>query len=130
MTGITLDTVQYDVRVVFGSLRRKFAIVEGPNSGQNMMYEDIRDVVGTKYAYSMDVVPNPSNPADYDDFYEQISKPTRAHTVTMPYGQTVVTFDCVVTAGEDTYRGKVGGFERWGGVTVEFTSRELNRVIT
>lgn len=123
MTGITLDGITYDVRAVYGTLKRSFDFVEGPNYGSSKYGTEILDTIGTKYSYSVGIEPNPSNPAAYDSFYEAISSPNRTHSVVMPYGQTTLTFDAIINGGNDNYQGKRGNYERWDGLTVEFTPK-------
>ena len=75
----------------------------------------------------MDVEPDPAAPEDYDAFFEVISAPEEAHTVTLPYGQGTLTFRAMVTSGEDKQRDKVAGIARWTGLTVRFTAQKPQR---
>ena len=79
MTGIIMDGITYDVRVVYGSLARSFALIEGTNAGTSLTNASIRDLVGTAYTYSLQVEPNPANVAAYDAFFAAISAPIDAH---------------------------------------------------
>lgn len=120
MTGITMDGITYDVRPVFGSLKRAFDFVEGEGAGLSKYGTEILDTIGTKYTYSVDIDQNLSSPAAYDAFYEAISNPNRVHTIVMPYGQTTLSFSAKIEGGEDTYQGKSGS-ERWEGLSLKFT---------
>lgn len=118
--GITMDGVNYDVRVVYNTLVRSFELLEGENAGQMLSGRYERDLIGTGYSFSMGVEPNPLNRAAYDSFYQAISAPVATHTVVMPYGQGTIEFVARVVSGNDTYNGKTGGRRLWSGLSVEF----------
>lgn len=128
MTGLTLDGTFYDVQIVYPSLRRHFEVVQGVNRGTNILGGEISDVLGTKYTYTLDIEPKPSNPTAYDSFYQAISTPQASHTISMPYGQTTMTFDCKIVSGTDTNRGKIGGYEKWSGLSISFIPINPQRV--
>ena len=62
-----------------------------------------------------------------DAFFEAISAPVEAHTITLPYGQGTITYQAMVSAGEDKQRDKVAGVTRWTGLTVTFTAKKPQR---
>lgn len=121
MDGITMDNVKYRVRVSYKSLRRAFQLLSGENAGTMKTGRENRDLLGTAYSYALNVEPDPAFPADYDAFYEAISAPVESHSITMPYGQSTMSFQACVESGEDTYSGKRGGIKRWTGLTVRFS---------
>ena len=120
MNGIILDGIEYDVRVKYESLIRSFSLLEGTNKGTTITQRQIRDLIGTGYSYSMNVEPNPNNWDDYYNFFDAISTPVDYHTVTLPYNGNTITFNAQVISGSDTYRGNLGGHERWGGLKINF----------
>lgn len=120
MKTINIDGTDYNVRISFPSIERNFELVEGQNGGLSLSFRTIRDIGGTAYTYTMQVEPEFSDPTSYDAFYEAISAPVPYHSVTVPYGQTTLTFDAQIISGSDTYRGKASGSERWGGLSVTF----------
>lgn len=120
MQSIVIDNVVYRVRVVYESLSRSFSIAEGPNSGTAITARAIRDIVGTKYAYEMQIEPDPRYPDDYDAFYETISAPVESHMVEMPYGNDTMRFEAMILSGEDLYGGILGGRNSWNGLRVQF----------
>lgn len=124
---ITMDGVPYRLRVKLGTLRRSFRIEESERSGMVKSGEEFRDIIGTYYDYAMDVEPDPAAPEDYDAFYEAISAPVEAHAVTLPYGQETLTYQAMVSAGEDKKRDKVAGVTRWTGLTVTFKAKKPQR---
>lgn len=127
VNGIKLDGIYYRVKVTFKSLKRSFSLMEGNNKGVALSARTIRDILGTQYSYSMNVEPDDANPTEYDDFFDAISSPVNYHTISLPYGQTEIVFEAQITSGSDTYRGNMGGYERWGGMTVNFNPMEPQR---
>lgn len=120
---VTLDNVQYKVRVKIRSLNRSFRIEESERSGAVKSGDYFRDIIGTYYDYEMEVEPDPSAPEDYDAFYEMISAPVESHSVVVPYGQGTMTYDAMVSTGDDTKRDKINGVTRWTGLKVKFPRR-------
>lgn len=120
MQNVVVDGVEYRVRVVYESLSRSFSIVEGPNGGTAITARTIRDIIGTKYAYEMNIEPDPRYPEDYDAFYDAISAPVESHMVEMPYGNGVMKFEAMIVSGEDTYAGILVNRNAWKGLRVQF----------
>ena len=126
-TKITVDGTEYNIRMKFETLHRAFEIVEGPNSGTAINGRTIRDIIGTRYSYQIDVEPDPAVPESYDDFYEMITSPEDSHTVSFPYGQETITFDALIESGNDKYMGIVGSQKRWSGLSIVFKAMEPQR---
>lgn len=120
MQNLTVDGVEYRVRIVYGSLTRAFTVMEGPNSGTAITGRAIRDIIGTGYSYTLDIEPDPAHPDDYDELYEVISSPEETHTVELPYGQTTLQFDAMIQSGEDRMGSTFGGVTRWNGLSITF----------
>lgn len=119
-TGITIDGRDYNIRIKYETLRRAFEIEEGRNSGNALDGTLIRDIIGTRYNYQIDIEPDPADPTDYDEFYDLISSPVKYHEVSFPYGQETITFNAAIQSGEDTYFGVIGCHRRWGGLSIVF----------
>ena len=119
-TKMTIDGDEYNIRIKYETLRRAFEINEGPNSGTAIDGTMIRDIIGTRYNYQIDIEPDPEDPTDYDAFYELISSPMPSHEVIFPDGQTSIMFDAAIQSGTDIYYGNIGGSNRWRGLTVVF----------
>jgi hypothetical protein len=127
MTGIDMDGIHYNVRCKFDTLDRSFRLVEGVNAGDMLSGRHERDLTGTYYDYSLYVEPEPKDRAAYDSFYQAISAPINSHSVTLPYGQSTITFDAMVSDGTDRYKGKVAGERRWTGLQVNFSAIKPQR---
>lgn len=120
MDGITMDGIHYRVRIVYDSLKRSFSLLSGPNAGTMLTGRKERDLLGTGYTYRMEVAPDPRYPTDYDAFYEAISAPKESHIITMPYGQSTMTFEAMVQSGQDVYQGSLSGVNRWKNLSVTY----------
>lgn len=119
-TKVTIDGRDFNIRIKYETLQRVFQISEGPNSGTAIDGTMIRDIIGTRYDYQIDIEPDPSDPSDYDEFYELISKPVASHEVSFPYGQETITFNAAIESGKDTYFGVIGCKRRWSGLSIVF----------
>lgn len=124
---VTMDGRQYRVRVKIRTLRRSFRIEEDDRSGMVKSGAYFRSIIGTYYDYAMEVEPDPAAPEEYDAFFEAISAPVESHSITVPYGQGTMTYDAMISYGEDTQRDKVGGVTRWTGLTVNFSAQKPQR---
>lgn len=130
LLNLTLDGVTYRVRVVYDSLVRSFELREGPNAGDMLSDRHERDLLGTKYPYTMRVEPDPRYLDDYDALFQALSAPVDTHTVTLPYGSGAITYEAMVESGSDTYAGMLGGRQRWKGLTVTYRPVSLQREAT
>lgn len=124
---VELDGKKYKVRVKIKTLERSFRIEDSDRSGKVKSGRYFRDIIGTYYDYSMEVEPDPTDPEDYDAFFEAISAPVESHKIIVPYGQTTLTYEAMVSEGTDTLRDKLGGVKRWTGLKVIFTAMEPQR---
>lgn len=124
MRTIRVDGVEYHVNLKYATLVRSFTILEGRNKGDALTGRTIRDIIGTRYDYELAIEQDEDYSADYDAFYEVISSPVETHVVTFPYGQTTVTYECMIEDGSDTYMGTYGGVELWNGLVIRFIAIE------
>lgn len=127
MTGITMDGKKYRVRLVYDTMLRSFSLESGGNEGYMLSRRHERDLIGTGYSYEMGVEPDKRWPEDYDAFWEAISAPVDSHEITLPYGQSTITFQAEVQSGEDRYQGRLAGKTRWSGLTVRYAPIEPQR---
>ena len=127
---ILMDGITYRLNVRYETLGRNFRLDEGQNAGKMLSGDYTRALMGTYYDYSMAVEPDPRYPADYDAFYEAISAPVSSHSITLPYGQSTITYEAMVSEGADLLRGKVANRTRWGGLQVQFTAKKPQRTPT
>lgn len=119
-----MDGTVYRVRLPYRGLTRQFNITEGRNKGTSLSYRTIRDIQGTGYSYTLAVEPDPLYPEDYDAFYEAISAPVDTHIITLPFGQSTITYEAQISSGNDTFLGKRAGTQRWNGLRINFVTIE------
>lgn len=122
----TIDGAAYSkIHVV--SLKRSFSVLDGENAGRTMDGAMRRDIIGTYYNYSLEIDPCDSDPAEYDALWETISSPADSHTVSFPYGRSVLTFEAYVSNGEDELWDICRGGNRWNNLTVNFIAMDPQR---
>lgn len=128
MTSIlSLDGKEYpNLHVV--SLKRSFSVLDGDNAGRVMTGAMTRDIIGTFYNYSLEIDPVSSDLAEYDAFYENISAPVDSHVLTVPYAQSVLTFDAYVANGEDEIVSRYGDRSEWQNLSINFVAMKPKRV--
>ena len=117
-----VDGVTYDV--IITSIDRSFSLKQGGQGGTAQTGREILDIIGTDYVYNLKIEPNKDKYSDYDSFYDAITAPVECHTITVPYGQTTITFDAIILSGKDRLKRKVGTSNRWGGLSLQFVPIE------
>lgn len=116
----------FDVHIT--SVKRAHEITDGENAGRTMPPRVlmIRDVIGTFIPYTISFETKRLAPGEYDALVEALVQPVDSIPVTMPYGQSEVSFDAYVTKVEDELQNNIRGVRRWGNLTVTFTPMEPN----
>lgn len=125
MTVFTMDGVEYNLNVI--DLKRAFSITDTDQAGRSTSGNMQRDIIGTYYNYTVTVDAKRMSLTDYDNFYQQVSAPVVKHTMTFPYGQSVLTFDAYVTSGEDNLFIDQENKKHWSGLSITFTAMEPKR---
>ena len=97
---VVMDGMTYKVRVKSNEpFEESFRIEDGENNMILLNGEESRDVLGTYYDHTLSIEPDPRYLSDYDSFYEAISAPVDYHTITMPHGQTDMSYKAKVVSG-------------------------------
>lgn len=126
--GITMDGIKYNVAVTYDSMQREFELKNGPFTGDSLAGRKILDILGTTYTYSMTVEPYEDDLASYNAFYQAVTSPVAYHTITLPYGQTTMTFQATIESGSDTYGGYLGTERYWHNLQIKYVPMEPQRV--
>lgn len=129
-SGITIDNVEYKVRIKYGSIRRIATVIQGNNRGTSLYPSTISDVMGTAYEYTMEIERDETTPNDYNNFYQVITAPVAYHSVTLPYNNTTLTFNAEILTAEDTALGSIGGYNKWSNLQITFVPIEPQRMPT
>ncbi|MDR1940028.1 MAG: hypothetical protein LBQ40_04455 [Clostridiales bacterium] len=123
-----IDGREFNVTIEQGGIERQFSVYDTKNSERLENGDMFRDVLGTYYNYSVKIDSRALVPDEYDELYETLSAPVEFHTFEMPYGQITRVFQGYVTNGKDNYTGKIGGANRWGGLSFNMIAKELARL--
>lgn len=118
-TVFSIDGVGYPT-ILVESLKRKFSVLDGENAGRVKTGEMQRDIIGTYYNYSLELDTSEASLAEYDRLYEVLSSPQDKHSITVPYGQTSITFDAYISNGEDELFSMESSRNLWGELSINF----------
>lgn len=126
MAVVTIDSQTFSVGV--SKISRKAEIPDGPNEGTAKDYTWIRDVLGTAYSYTIYFdVANGLSPTDYDTLYYLLTEPVEFHTLTVPFGQSTITFSAGITSVSDNIILMDDG-NIWGDLSVTFKPQSPQRL--
>lgn len=123
----TVDGVAYNVRIPRGGIKRSGKVLDGENAERTKSGRMVRDIIGTYYNYSIQLVTADIDPVAYDALYEVLTAPVDSHVITVPYGQGTITFDAYVANVDDVLlnRGKTRNL--WGEMTFNFVAMAPRR---
>lgn len=124
---VLIDGKDYGLTIPQGGIKRSFSVLDSSKSGRLSNGEMQRDVIGTYYNYSIQFKCSTNSLKIYDEMYEVLSSPQDSHSITVPYGQEILTFQAYVTSGEDNLKkiSKLGN--EWSGLTVNFIATKPKR---
>jgi len=122
----SIDGFYFDVEVL--SLKRKFAVLDGSNTGRTLDGKIHRDIIGTFYNYSLAVDCKLLSLEQYDELFELISDTSESHMITVPYGQASKTFEAYITSGEDDLK-IIGNKNIWSGLAINFIATKPERIL-
>ena len=114
---ITIDGTIYDVGII--KITRK-AQMKQEGLGTTLDLRKHYDVKGTYYDYEVEFYTKNMDVASYDTLYEILTTPQESHTVTMPYGQSDLTFEAKVSIASDSLLFRNTQKTKWGGFKVTF----------
>lgn len=125
MAIIEIDGRAYDVYLI--ELKRSASVLDGENAGRVLSGRMVRDIIGTYYNYDAKFGTSQLSPEDYDALYETLTAPVDSHTITVPYGQGMKTFEAYVSNASDVLKRMSGAEKLWGELTIKFTAMEPER---
>lgn len=124
---VSIDGKYYNISVPEKGIKRSFSVLDTDNSGRSTAGDMIRDIIGTYYNYTIQFETKNLSRDEYDDLYETLSAPVDYHVITVPYGQTTLTFNAYVTAGDDTLKHTNRSGNDWSGLSVNFIAMSPQR---
>ena len=124
---VSIDGVYYDISIPESGITRSFEIADTDKAKRLINGNMVRDVIGTYYNYTVAFNTKNLNRAEYDRLYEQISAPVDSHTIAIPYGQSILTFEAYVTNGQDVLKKIDAEGNKWEGITINFIAMQPKR---
>ena len=114
---ITIDNNNYNVGII--KITRK-ATQNMENIGTTLDLRKHYDIRGTYYDYEVELATSKMRVTDYDNLYEVLTTPQESHVVTLPYGQSTLTFEARVSVASDVLVNSFANFKKWGTLRVTF----------
>ena len=114
---ITIDNNSYDVGII--KITRK-ATQDIDKLGTTMDLRKHYDIKGTYYDYEVELATYKMQLAEYDNLYEVLTTPQESHIVTLPYGQTTITFEARVSVASDSLIKSFTALKKWSSLKVTF----------
>jgi hypothetical protein len=114
---ITIDNNTYDVGII--KITRK-ASQNIESLGTTLDLRKHYDIRGTYYDYEVEFATTRLKLTDYDNLYEALTTPAESHIVTLPYGQSTLTFEARVSVASDSLISSYTTMKKWGTLKVTF----------
>lgn len=113
------------------SLKRNFEVADGENAGRTLDGEMHRDLKGTYYNYTVNIMTDQMKQSEYNELYETISAPVKSHEMEVAYGNGVLIFNAYITQGSDELIREYSSTDRyWGNLTFDFIAMAPQRRAT
>lgn len=113
------------------SLKRNFEVADGENAGRTLDGEMHRDLKGTYYNYTVNIMTDQMKQSEYNELYETISAPVKSHKMEVAYGNGVLIFNAYITQGSDELIREYSSTDRyWGNLTFDFIAMAPQRRAT
>ena len=126
-TAFTVDGISYNVFVPEKGIKRSGSVLDGDKAGRLQTGRMERDIIGTYYNYSIQVDTSRLEAEDYDALFQVLSAPVDYHTITMPYAQSVLTFEAYVSNVSDVLIQMHEDGNQWGELSFQFIAMEPAR---
>ena len=115
-----IDGVAYNVTIPDGGLKRSAKILDGDNAERAKSGRMIRDIIGTYYNYNVQLDTKNLDVSSYDRLFEVLTAPVDSHTVVIPYGQGMLTFEAYVSGADDVIKLIQEERTLWGDLSFSF----------
>ncbi|MBQ3006748.1 MAG: hypothetical protein IJD78_04215 [Clostridia bacterium] len=128
-----MDGIEYDVDVGIriDELERSFEKLSTDKSGRTQNGKMYINLIGVFYNYKMTVRRGSGcSLEDYEKFFEALSAPVPFNVITVPFGQTTLTFEAYITKASQQLIRSARNKHYWGPLSISFVSREPQRVPT
>ena len=117
--------IDFDSKVMITAYKETLNVLDGENAGRTMDGRMQRDIIGTYYTYRLEFDASLSDPNEYDALFDVLSAPVDSHMITVPFGQSSITFEAYVANGDDDlsriYRNES---RKWDNLAVNFVAMD------
>lgn len=124
---VSIDGIYYNIMIPQDGIKRSFSIADTDNSGRLLNGAMVRDIIGTYYNYTIQFETKYLSTAEYDDLFNKLSAPVDYHTIIVPYGQEILTFQAYCSSGSDTLNIIRNGVNKWSGLSINFIAMKPAR---
>lgn len=121
---VKIDNIYFDVRIPENGIKRSFYIADTDNAGRKIDGTMERDIVGTYYNYTIQFDTQYMSHEEYDMLYLKLSAPVDFHIITVPFGQTTLTFNAYMANGSDILNRITNGKNYWKNLSIDFVAME------
>lgn len=122
--NIEIDGKIYELDVT--GLKIKPEKVESSLSGNLKSGLEYRDIIGTRISHTITVRALKGKEVEFDSFVDKMTEPKNKHTVSLPYGQRVITYEAFAIIGEMELKSNYG-INKYDPVTVQFRAIKPQR---
>lgn len=120
----SIDGETFDIKIPQDGIKRSAQILDSDETERLQSGDMFRDIIGKYVNYTINVDTSLLSLEDYGRLFDIITSPVKKHSVTMPYNQTMITFDAYCSGAEDTLKRIEGTGENrkyfWGGLSWQF----------
>lgn len=126
MSLVTIDNSTFDVGII---RIERTAQMKQESLGTTMDLRKHYDVQGTYYDYDVEFYTRRMNVNDYDALYELVTTPQESHVVTLPFGQSTITFEAKTSVATDSIISKNSQKTMWGSLKIKFEALTPQREV-
>lgn len=126
-----MDGIEYDVDVGIriDELERSFEKLSTDKSGRVQSGKMYINLIGVFYNYKMTIRRGANcSLDDYEKFFEALSAPVPFNVISVPYGQTSITFEAYITKASQKLIRSAHEEHYWGPLSISFISRSPQKV--
>ena len=118
-----VDGKGYDVIIPEGGITETTEILDSDKSTRAQNGTMFRDIIGAFRNYTIKIIAKPEAKTDFDTLYNALASPVESHSITVPHGQGVITFNAYCTSiARNLQRAADGGF-CWDEMEVKFIAK-------
>lgn len=118
-----VDGQAYDVIVPEKGITETTEILDSDKSTRAQNGTMFRDIIGAFRNYTVTVIAKSSARADFDNLYNTLASPVESHKITVPHGQSTITFQAYCTSvARSLKRASQLGYD-WDEMEIKFVAK-------